>query len=629
MCGIAGIVDLRENGRRDIELAQIKAMTDAIAHRGPDAGSYHRETGVAFGHRRLSIIDVASGHQPMTNEDESVWVVFNGEIYNFAETREKLLALGHTFATKSDTEVIVHGWEQWGTDCLEHFRGMFAFALWDRTRRQLFIARDRLGVKPIYYSVLSNQQLVFGSELKSLMTHPLFDKTIDPLAVEDFLSLGYVPDPKSIFSKVRKLESAHFLLIRLGETTEPIPKRYWSVPFSESNTTAPADLDDQLGEILKESIKLRMISEVPIGAFLSGGVDSSLVVAAMSKVSDTPVSTTSIGFANKAYDESGFAQLVADQYKTDHVRYEVAESDFALFDQLTHLYDEPFADASAIPTYLVCKLARRRVTVALSGDGGDETFGGYRRYRLHMGEEAIRSRLPLGIRKAIFKPLGEHYPALLNAPQWMRGKTTFQALGRQSAEAYFHSVSIMPSSYRESLLANRFKRELAGYSSLSLFKSIAEKGPDDALKAIQNIDYQTYLPGDINVKVDRASMAHSLEVREPLMDHKIVEWAAQVPSRHHATPNASKKVLKSIARKWLPSALIDRPKQGFVVPIEPWIVQVMSDLLKENSTNPVFDYVDRQGCKSLLTAHLAGKLNASRPLWAIVLLGKFFQTHTR
>jgi asparagine synthase (glutamine-hydrolysing) len=625
MCGIAGIIDVGSTNGASISREVLTTMTDSIAHRGPDAGSYHFEAGVGLGHRRLSIIDIASGHQPMSNEDDSVWVVFNGEIYNFAEVRTELELLGHRFKTNgSDTEIILHGWEQWGVECVHRFRGMFAFVLWDRNQKKLFAARDRLGVKPLFYAILPNGHFVFGSELKAVATHPSLNKDIDPQAIEDYLSLGYVPDPKSIYKSVRKLAPAHFLLIEAGKYKTATPKRYWAAPFGAETSIDAREAEEQLDQLVKESIKLRMISEVPLGAFLSGGVDSSLVVAAMSHVSNSPVKTCSIGFEAEGFDETVYARQVAEQYKTDHSEFKVSTSDINLFDQLIDLYDEPFADASAVATYRVCELARRRVTVALSGDGGDETFCGYRRYRLHLGEERVRGLLPLAIRKPVFKTLGALYPKLSNAPQWMRAKSTLQALARDTVEAYFHSVSIMPRAINESLKSPKFLADLGGYTALEVFRAAATDGPDHPMSLIQHIDYQTYLPGDINVKVDRASMAHSLEVREPLMDHKVVEWAAKLNRDLHIQPTVGKKLLKSLARRQIPTEIIDRPKRGFTVPINDWFESSFGERFGQSLNNsPLLSYVSRDVVQNLLTDHRAKKADHSRALWSLALLNSF------
>ncbi|MDP3613316.1 MAG: asparagine synthase (glutamine-hydrolyzing), partial [Rubrivivax sp.] len=423
MCGITGIFDTR--GDRAIDSAVLKRMNDSQHHRGPDEGSLHIEPGLGFGHRRLSIIDIATGQQPLCNEDGSVVVVFNGEIYNYQDLIPELQALGHVFHTKSDTECIVHAWESWGEDCVRRFRGMFAFALWDRNQQCLFMARDRLGVKPFYYALLDDGNLVFGSELKSVLAHGGLKRDIDPHAVEEYFALGYVAEPRTIFRQALKLQPAHSLLVRRGQGTAlPQTREYWDVNFSLGSKVSAEDAQEELVTRLRESVRLRMIAEVPLGAFLSGGVDSSAVVAMMAGQSAEPVNTCSIAFDDPAFNEAAFAQTVADRYKTNHRVETVKSDDFDLIDTLARLYDEPYADSSAIPTYRVCQLARKHVTVALSGDGGDEVFGGYRRYRLHLMEERMRASLPGGLRRPLFGMLGRIYPKADWAPRVFRAKTT-------------------------------------------------------------------------------------------------------------------------------------------------------------------------------------------------------------
>ena len=452
MCGITGIFDTL--GGRNIDSQVLRRMNDSQWHRGPDEGSMHIEAGLAFGHRRLSIIDIASGQQPLFNEDRSIMVVFNGEIYNYQGLIRELQSLGHVFSTKSDTEVIVHAWESWGAECVQRFRGMFAFALWDRNKQTLFMSRDRLGVKPLHYAVLEDGQLLFGSELKSLLAHGGLSRELDTLAVEEYFALGYVADPRTVFRQARKLAPGHSLIWHRGQS-EPQLHQYWDVRFTGANVIGEDEACHELVARLRESVSLRMIAEVPLGAFLSGGVDSSAVVATMAGLSDGAVNTCSIGFDDPKFNESEFAQLVADRYQTRH-RLEVVKSDdFDLIDLLARLYDEPYADSSAIPTYRVCQLARQHVTVALSGDGGDEGFGGYRRYRMHLMEERLRSAVPYGIRKPLFGLLGRAYPKADWAPRFFRAKTTFEGMARTPVEAYFHSAT------RYELLAfSVFKREL-------------------------------------------------------------------------------------------------------------------------------------------------------------------------
>ncbi len=626
MCGITGLFDTR--GKREFDRALLKRMNDSHAHRGPDGEGEHHEPGVAFGHRRLSIIDVATGQQPLYNEDRSVVVTFNGEIYNYQELIPELQALGHVFHTRSDTEVIVHAWESWGERCVDRFRGMFAFALYDRNRDTFFMARDRLGVKPMYYSVLKDGTLLFGSELKSLLAHPGLVRETDPAAVEEYFALGYVAEPRTIFKGTHKLPPAHTLTVRRGQAV-PEPVEYWDVRFTLASPISLADACEELNRRLDESIRLRMISEVPLGAFLSGGVDSSAVVATMARVSQGPVNTCSISFDDPAFDETRFAQQVADRYHTRHFVDQVASDDFDLVDQLASIYDEPYADSSAIPTYRVCQLARKHVTVALSGDGGDESFGGYRRYRLHMMEEKLRSTLPLGLRQPLFGLLGRVYPKADWAPRVFRAKTTFESLARNSTEAYLHSVSIIREDMRRQLFAPGFRVQLGGYSAREVFaRHAARAGTDDALALVQYLDLKTYLVGDINTKVDRASMAHSLEVREPLMDHPLVEWLATLPNSLKVQGQEGKYLLKKAMEPHLPHEVMYRPKMGFAVPLARWFRGPLRQRMQDGILGQTLadtGIFERRTLQHLVDAHLNGTRDYSAPLWTLLMFESFLR----
>lgn len=626
MCGITGIFDTR--GKRDIDRAVLTRMNESQHHRGPVEGGVHIEAGVGLGHRRLSIIDLSTGQQPLYNEDQSVCVVFNGEIYNFQELVPELQALGHVFHTRSDTEVIVHAWESWGEKCVERFRGMFAFALWDRNQETLFVARDRMGVKPLYYALLPDGIFLFGSELKSVLAHGGLARDVDPLAVEEYFALGYVAEPRTIFKQARKLPPAHTLLVRRGQ---PVPKsrEYWDVRFTLSNPISSEEACLELNSKLKESIRLRMISEVPLGAFLSGGVDSSAVVAVMAGLSDKPVNTCSIAFDDPAFNEADFAKIVADRYQTNHRVETVASDDFDLIDMLARLYDEPYADSSAIPTYRVCELARKHVTVALSGDGGDETFGGYRRYRLHLMEERMRAALPGAIRRPLFGLLGRAYPKADWAPRVFRAKTTFEGLARNSVEAYFHSVSILRNPMRAQLFSSKFKTEIAGYNAQEVFDYHAQRADtEDPLALIQYLDLKTYLVGDINTKVDRASMAHSLEVREPLMDHEIIEWLATLPSSLKVRGQEGKYLLKKAMEPSLSDDILYRPKMGFAVPLARWF----RGPLKERVRDAVLGkrlaetgWFNHDYLQHLVDAHQSGARDYSAPLWTLLMFEAFLR----
>jgi asparagine synthase (glutamine-hydrolysing) len=626
MCGITGIFDTR--AAREVSRAALHRMNESQLHRGPDEGSLHLEPGVGLGHRRLSIIDVATGQQPLFNEDGSVVVVFNGEIYNYQSLIPELQAAGHVFRTKSDTEVIVHAWEQWGESCVERFRGMFALALWDRKRQTFFMARDRLGVKPLYYALLPDGMLLFGSELKSLMAHGGLARAIDPCAVEEYFALGYVPEPRTIFKQARKLPPAHTLVVQRGQAM-PEPREYWDVRFTLDARIDEAQACEELIRRSDEAVRLRMIAEVPLGAFLSGGVDSSAVVAAMARQSGEPVNTCSIGFDDPAFNESEYADMVAQRYATRHFTEVVGSDDFDLIDTLAALYDEPYADSSAIPTYRVSQLARKRVTVALSGDGGDETFGGYRRYQLHLLEERMRSALPHSVRRPLFGLLGHIYPKADWAPRMFRAKTTFEGMARSSVEAYFHSMNFVRDPVRSALYSPRFAAELAGYKAEEVFHRHAAKADtDDPLALIQYIDTHTYLVGDINTKVDRASMAHSLEVREPLMDHELVQWVATLPSSLKLRGTTGKYLLKKANEPYLPADVLYRKKMGFAVPLAKWFrgplrqrvrsTLLGGSLLECGMFNPTT-------LRQIVEQNEAGTRDYSTTIWTLLMFDAFLR----
>lgn len=626
MCGITGIFDGRN--RRDIDRGLIDRMNSSLHHRGPDAGGVHLEPGVALAHRRLSIIDLSTGQQPLYNEDGSVAVVFNGEIYNFQELVKELMDCGHTFRTRSDTEVIVHGWEQWGPACVTRFRGMFAFALWDRNRETLFLARDRLGVKPLYYAQLQDGLWLFGSELKALMIHPGLPRVIDPIAVENYFAYGYVPEPNTIFKDVYKLSPGHTLVVKRGQPVQA-PVEYWDVPFKPGPSITERDASEELIGRLRESVKLRMIADVPLGAFLSGGVDSSAVVAMMSGISPDPVVTCSISFGDPAYNESTYAQAVAERYHTQHHVDQVDPDDFSLVDHLAKLYDEPYADSSAMPTYRVCQLARKTVKVALSGDGGDESFGGYRRYRWHMNEEQVRSRMPLPLRQSVFGLLGRLYPKADWAPRIFRAKSTFQALARNSVEAYFHSVSMLHDGLRSNLFTPRFRSELQGYSAVEVLKRHAARAPSDhPLSLVQYLDFKTYLVGDINTKVDRASMAHSLEVREPLMDHPLVEWLSSLPPELKLREGEGKVLLKKALAPYLSEEILYRKKMGFAVPLAQWFRGPLRESVRKAVLGPVLaetGWFNTPYLRRIVDDHQSGRADYSTPLWTLLMFESFLR----
>jgi asparagine synthase (glutamine-hydrolysing) len=627
MCGIVGIFDT--TGRREISRDLLSRMNETQFHRGPDEGGLHTEPGLGFGHRRLSIIDISSGQQPLFNEDETVVVTYNGEIYNFPELSEELKALGHRFRTHCDTEVIVHAWEEWGEACVDRFRGMFAFGIWDRNRETLFLARDRLGIKPLYYARLPDGMLLFGSELKSLKIHENLPREMDPTAVEEYFAFGYVPDPKTIYKGVYKLPPGYRVTIRRGQR-EIKPEQYWDVAFRQHAPMSEKEAGEELISRLQEAVKIRMIAEVPLGAFLSGGVDSSAVVALMAGVSDDPVNTCSISFGDPKYNESQYAAIVADRYKTVHRVEQVDPDDFALIDRLATLYDEPYADSSALPTYRVCELAKRQVTVVLSGDGGDENLAGYRRYRWHTYEEKMRSLLPAAIRRPLFGFLGSVYPKADWAPKIFRAKSTFQAMARDSLEGYLHSVSILSNEMRSALFSNKLKQELQGYHAIEVFRRYAGQAPvDHPQSLVQYLDFKTYLAGDILTKVDRASMAHALEVRVPILDHQLVDWISGLPPELKLRGREGKYIFKKALEPKLPDEILYRQKMGFAVPLAGWFrgplrEKVRNDIL--GSTMMDTGLFDPTYLKTLVDQHQSGRWDHSATIWTLLMFEEFLKS---
>ncbi len=626
MCGFAGTMDTRD--RRPQSRSVLERMNEVIVHRGPDASGYHEEPGLGLAHRRLSIIDLSGGSQPLYNEDRSVVVVYNGEIYNFQTLVDELVSLGHTFHTRCDTEVIVHGWEQWGERCVDRFRGMFTFALWDRNSETLFLARDRLGVKPLYYAALPDGTLLFGSELKTLLCHPGVSRAFDPCAIEDYFAYGYVPEPRTILAQALKLPPAHTLTVRRGKPV-PEPRPFWDVSFCPNGSRSVEDAGRELIERLREAVRIRLIAEVPLGAFLSGGVDSSAVVALMAGLSPEPVNTCTMAFGERGFDESDFAEEVARKYETNHQVETVSPDSFDLVGLLGDLYDEPFADSSAIPTYRVCGLARKRVTVALSGDGGDENLAGYRRYRWHVYEDHVRSALPRAIRRPMFGLLGALYPKADWAPRVLRAKATLQGIARDSVEAYFHSVSLMGNAQRQRLYRDSFRRELQGYNAIEVLRRHAQRAPtSDPLSMVQYLDLKTYLPGDILTKVDRASMAHSLEVRVPLLDHLLVEWLAGLPSGMKLHGREGKYIFKRALEPYLPKDLLYRPKMGFAVPLATWFRGPLRQRVREAVLGDAMrelGYFDLVTVERMIDQHQAGIRDYSAPLWALMMFESSLQ----
>ena len=624
MCGITGIFDTK--GHREISRDVLSRMNETQFHRGPDEGGLHVEPGLGFGHRRLSIIDLSSGQQPLFNEDGTVVVTYNGEIYNFPDLTNELKALGHQFRTHCDTEVIVHAWEEWGESCVERFRGMFAFGVWDRNRETLFLARDRLGIKPLYYALLEDGHFIFGSELKSLKQHASLPREIDPSAVEEYFAFGYVPEPKTIYKKVCKLPPGFRLTIKRGRH-EIRPQQYWNVAFRRDASIGEEQAGTELIERLAEAVKIRMIAEVPLGAFLSGGVDSSAVVAAMAGVSDEPVNTCSISFGDPKYNESHYAAMVAERYQTAHRVEQVDPDDFSLVDHLANLYDEPYADSSALPTYRVCELAKKQVTVVLSGDGGDENLAGYRRYRWHTYEEKMRALMPRAVRRPLFGFLGSAYPKADWAPKIFRAKSTFQAMARDSLEGYLHSVSIMSNEMRKQLFSQKLKNELQGYQAVEVFKRHASQAPTDhPLSLVQYLDMKTYLAGDILTKVDRASMAHALEVRVPILDHQLVDWISGLDPELKLKGREGKYLFKKALEPSLPNDILYRQKMGFAVPLDSWFRGPLREKVRTSLLGgKMWDsgLFEAGYLTKLVDQHQSGRWDHSAAIWTLLMFEAF------
>ena len=624
MCGITGIFDTTDS--REISRDLLHRMNEAQFHRGPDEGGLHLEPGVGLGHRRLSIIDLSTGQQPLFNEDHSVVVVFNGEIYNFQELVPELQALGHVFRTHSDTEVIVHAWEAWGEKCVDRFRGMFAFALWDRNRQTFFLVRDRFGVKPLYYAWLEDGTLIFGSELKSLMQYPGLSREMDPFAVEEYFAYGYVPEPRTIFKRVHKLPPGFVLVQKRGDA-RAMPRQYWDMPFTPVAVVSQEAAEEELVVRLKESIRLRMIADVPLGAFLSGGVDSSAVVAMMAAQSSSPVNTCSIAFTDPSFNEAEFAKMVADRYKTRHFVETVESDDFSLVNTLANVYDEPYADSSALPTYRVCELARKHVKVALSGDGGDEHFAGYRRYRWFRYEERMRAVLPYALRKPVFGLMGRVYPKADWAPKVFRAKTTFEALARDTVAGYFHGVSLLSDAQRKALFSDEFRRELQGYQAVEVLRRHAAVAPtEDPLSLVQYLDMKTYLVGDILTKVDRASMAHALEVREPLLDHDLMGWVSGLPVDMKLRGTEGKFLFKKAMEPYLPDDVLYRKKMGFAVPLAAWFRGPLAQTIRDavlGERLAATGMFNTAYMRELLEQHQSGRRDNSTALWTLMMFDAF------
>jgi asparagine synthase (glutamine-hydrolysing) len=621
VCGIAGFAGKNDRLSNDERSDVLDRMCRVIRHRGPDDQGVMIADVVALGMRRLSIIDLAGGHQPISGEDGSVTVVFNGEIYNYLELQRELEAQGHTFRTSSDTETIVHSYEEYGSSCVDKLRGMFAFAIWDERERRLFIARDRVGKKPLYYTLTRQGTLIFGSELKSILQHPEAEREIDVEALDAYLSLGYVPDPLSIFRGVCKLPPGHHLTFAEGRIAV---EKYWDFQYESVEARPEDDYLEELLALLDESVRLRLVADVPLGAFLSGGVDSSTIVALMSQHTDRPVKTFSIGFEEDGYDELKYARVAARQFGTDHHEFIVTPEICHIVDELAWHLDEPFADSSAIPTYAVSKLAREHVKVVLSGDGGDELFAGYTRYLIDRKRSGF-AKLPRVLRHGLMQPLSRKLPAGAWGRNYLHN-VTLDPLNR-----YLDSVSYFTTLNKRSLYSSAFRSRLSDQDqATTLFEEYARQGSSgDPLDTLLYLDSKTYLPGDILTKVDRMSMAVSLEARVPLLDHKLIEFVTRIPAHFKMKGAETKHIFKRVVRGLVPDEILDRPKQGFGLPIRNWINQELRGYIRD----VLFDqrtrergYFNQDYIVSLLNEHDRGRRDHTSPLWALFMLELWHRT---
>lgn len=627
MCGIAGV--LYADAARPVEGATLRAMADAIAHRGPDAAGYWRQPGIGLAHRRLSIIDLAGGDQPMGNEDGTVQVVFNGEVYNYPALRERLIGRGHRLATRSDTEVLVHLYEDHGEELVDHLRGMFAFALWDTRQRRLVLARDRVGQKPLYV-YRDHEKLLFASELKAILAHPNVDRTIDCRGLEDYLALGMIPGSRSILRRVFKLPAAHVVSLT-HQDFEGSPRQYWQLrPAAGPSQSIPA-WGEQVRAKLDETLQAHKISDVPVGAFLSGGVDSSVVVGAASAWGTQPLTTFAIGFQEQRFNELPYAAEVAEHFHCPLISQIVTCEAAASLDALVHYYDEPFADSSAIPCLRLAQLASQHVKVVLSGDGGDEAFGGYARYAHDLQEARWRERIPALVRRTLLRSLAQAWPKADWLPRGLRAKTRLTNLSLSPEAAYANTLSICRPPLRRRLLSADVTRQLDGHEPERIIREhYAVADCRDALAGMIAADVGVLLPDDFLTKVDRASMAYGLEVRPPLVDHELLELAATIPSELKVREGETKWLFKQTYAGRLPGTVTQRAKQGFEIPVDEWLRGPLCEVFQEAVLSPtaaVRELLDQATAQDLYRQHLRGVGRHGAVLWSLLVLGRWAERY--
>lgn len=614
MCGIAGFVDRdvdRSDGHNAPSFALVHHMCEVIRHRGPDDEGIHVAPGVGLGMRRLSIIDLAGGRQPIHNESGTVWVVFNGEIYNYQDLRAELEAAGHRFSTSSDTESIVHAYEEWGEGAFARLRGMFGIALWDADSRTLLLARDRAGQKPVHYAERGGR-LYFASEIKSLLAAGAVDPRINVRALDHYLAFLYTPRDESIFEGVRKLPPGHYLRWRAGRVETA---RYWEIDARETFAGSETDAVAELDRVLEDAVRSHMVSDVPLGAFLSGGVDSSAVVGMMARSSSRPVKTFSIGFDEPEFDELEHARAVARHFGTEHHEFVVRPDGLSILGDLVSHFDEPFADSSAIPTWYVSEMARRHVTVVLSGDGGDELFGGYDRYLAHPRVSAFDRLGVPGLRKAA----AIVWPRL---PHGTRGKNFLRHVSRDAGGRYLDSIAFFQADERRALFTADLAATLSGGAEATLARHFERFAALPHESRMMRFDFETYLPEDVLTKVDRMSMAHSIESRVPLLDNHVIDFAASLPSRFKIHNGRRKHVLKEALRPLLPPGILQRRKQGFGIPLGTWFRGGLTDLFNDVLESPRArqrGYFEPAFVSRLLREHLAGRRDHTLRLWQLLV----------
>ena len=630
MCGITGFFNTAGHNQESAR-AQVKRMADTLIHRGPDEEGFYVDENVALGHRRLSIIDLSSGQQPMSTTNGSYHIVFNGEIYNYQEIRKELQNKGHQFQTKSDTETILLAYKEWGSACVPKFNGMFAFAIWNKNERQLFLARDRVGKKPLYYH-WDGKIFSFASELKALRAVDLCPNKIDYQSLDCYYTFGYIPSPRTIYENTCKLEPAHTLHVSANGTDK---RRYWQLRFSPRHELTLVAATEEFESLLDEATRCRLMSEVPLGAFLSGGLDSTLVVSSMVKKMGQPVLTNSIGFGEKCFNELPLAKMVANHLHTNHKEFTLEPKAAEILDKVAWHFDEPFADSSAIPTWYVCEMAKENVTVVLSGDGGDESFGGYSfRYLPHMFEAKIRAALPASFRHSLFGSIGAIYPASSKLPHYLRLKTIFENLSISDAEAFYKDLIWLRSDTREKLYSEDFMHSLQGFTPFEtitpFYNSQAFSLQPSALAKAQFTDINFYMTEDVLVKVDRMSMAHSLEVRSPLLDYRILEFAATLPDYLKLDKNKGKIVLRELAPKRLPREILDHPKTGFSIPAAQWLRNELRPMVEgaiSHNNSFIQQSLKQAQLKKLWSQHLVGTRDHSVFLWSLLMLDLWEKNH--